>query len=128
VPWCLAGKGNSPRNLPSEAIADSSRDSLRPASTCPQLYKRDDEPDPGDDVIWQTLFDEAARLRDEVNAKGMSLIIFQPMSQYEGWPESSSRSEWVRAKARRWLKLCSLLGVKFLQVSGLSQRFPSEIM
>ena len=114
-------------DLPIEVTARSSRDALRPASTCPELYMRGNEPDPSDDVIWQALFEEATGLKDSVGAKGMRIIIFQPMSQYEGWPEESSRSEWVRAKARRWLKLCSMLGVKLLQVSRLTRSGENSI-
>lgn len=89
---------------------------VRPASTCPAEYIRDDEPDHSDDAIWDTLYSHADQLKAFARRLGFTLIIFQPLSQFEGWPTGSKRSDWVRRKAERWLPLCSKLGVNFLQV------------
>jgi sugar phosphate isomerase/epimerase len=82
---------------------------------------RDDEPDPSDTVIWDALYRRADDLKALAASYGLQVIIFQPMSQYEGWPEGSHRSDWVREKAKRWLPLCSKLGVTYLQVSDKSE-------
>jgi sugar phosphate isomerase/epimerase len=89
---------------------------LSPASTCPPLYIRDDEPDPSDEKIWAALYRHADGLKSLAASHGLEVIILQPMSQYEGWVEGSHRSHWVREKAKRWLPLCSKLGVTYLQV------------
>jgi sugar phosphate isomerase/epimerase len=93
-------------------------------STCPELYKRDDEPDNDDAEIWTALYDNAEKLKELALSFGLKLLIFQPMSQYEGWPEGTPRSSWVREKAKKWLPLCSKLGVEFLQVSSTDDHRP----
>lgn len=111
-----------------------------PASTCPPHYIRDDEPDPSDNEIWEALYASVKDVKELASSFGVKclqlvyrpslrcecmlkpyvflfrIIVFQPISQYEGWHEGSHRSAWARKKAERWLKLCGLLGVRFLQV------------
>ena len=91
--------------------------SISPPSTCPAEYIRDDEPDPSDEQLWDALYSHAEPLKALAKSLGLTLLIFQPLSQFEGWPKGSHRAEWVRRKAERWLPLCAKLGVGYLQVS-----------
>lgn len=88
----------------------------RPPSTCPEDWKVDDEPDPSDDQIWEALYSHATTLKDLARQHGLELLIMQPFNQFDGWPKGHEREEWVKRKAERWLKLCSMLGVDYLQV------------
>jgi len=92
----------------------------RPPSTCPEDWKVDDEPDPSDDQIWDALYSHANTLKDLAKKHGLELLIMQPFNQFDGWPKGHEREDWVRRKAERWLKLCSLLEVDYLQASPMS--------
>lgn len=76
----------------------------------------DDEPDPSDDEIWEALYGHAPALIDLALTHGLTLLIMQPLNQFDGWPSDHPRAEWARRKAERWLPLCSRLGVQYLQV------------
>jgi hypothetical protein len=91
-------------------------DLFSPASTCPPEWIRDDEPAPSDEKIWEAMYSEAEFLKNHVKSLGMQLVVFQPISQFEGWHKGSKRYEFVRAKAEKWLPLCAILGVQYLQV------------
>ena len=82
---------------------------------------RDGEPDPADDEIWDAMYAQTDRLKAFARSLGLIIIIFQPLSQFEGWPTGSERADWARRKAERWLPLCSKLGVEYLQVSPIVQ-------
>lgn len=92
-----------------------------PASTCPELYIRDGEPDPSDDILWDALNEEAVKVNDYAASLGMRIAVLQPFGQYEGWPAGSERGEWVKGKAKRWVKLAGLLGAEFLQLGSNDQ-------
>jgi len=48
---------------------------------------------------------------------GLTILMLQPLNQFDGWPENTKRADWVRRKAEKWLPLCSKLGVEMLQVT-----------
>lgn len=87
-----------------------------PPSTCPPEWCEADEPDPSDDVIWQALMDNTDKMKALAQSHGLKIICVQPLNQFDGWPVGSTRADWVRRKALRWLQLCSKLGVEFIQV------------
>ncbi|WVF67203.1 hypothetical protein IAT40_001951 [Kwoniella sp. CBS 6097] len=92
-----------------------------PPSTCPEGWKVDDEPDPSDDEIWSALFNHADALKSLAEHYGLKLGMMQPLNQFDGWPAGHKRGEWSRRKAALWLKLCSALGVGYLQVGANDQ-------
>ncbi|OCF44443.1 hypothetical protein I317_01703 [Kwoniella heveanensis CBS 569] len=92
-----------------------------PPSTCPEEWKVDDEPDPSDDVIWTALFNHADALKSLADHYALKLGMLQPLNQFDGWPRGHERGEWSRRKASLWLKLCSELGVGYLQVGANDQ-------
>ncbi|KAM0746807.1 xylose isomerase-like protein [Meredithblackwellia eburnea MCA 4105] len=92
-----------------------------PASTCRPEWIHDDEPDNADSEIWDALYRHTDTVRALAKRHGLEIIIFQPLSQYEGWSVGSERSEWVRRKAELWLGLCERLGVGYLQVGSNSE-------
>ncbi|WVW79123.1 hypothetical protein I302_101088 [Kwoniella bestiolae CBS 10118] len=89
-----------------------------PPSTCPEEWKVDDEPDPSDSTIWQAMYDHAEELKALAGKYGLRLLMLQPLNQFDGWPKGHEREEWCRRKAERWVGLCKLLGVEYLQVGA----------
>jgi hypothetical protein len=91
-----------------------------PASTCPPEWSEADEPDPTDTEIWDALYSKAGDLVSYAATFGLSILMLQPLNQFDGWHEGSKRGEWVKRKAEKWLPLCSKLGVEQLQVSHVT--------
>jgi predicted xylose isomerase-like sugar epimerase len=87
-----------------------------PASTCPDGWGEGGEPDPSDDQIWNVLYSKAEDVKALAKSYGLTVLMLQPLNQFDGWPEGSPRANWVRRKAERWLPLCAKLGVEMLQV------------
>ncbi|KAI5476109.1 hypothetical protein MNV49_000427 [Pseudohyphozyma bogoriensis] len=92
-----------------------------PPSTCPKEWIHDDEPDNDDKELWDALFRHTDTVKALAKKHGLNIIIFQPLSQYEGWSAGSKRSDWCRKKADLWLALCEKLGVGYLQVGSNSE-------
>ena len=44
--------------------------------------------------------------------------MLQPLNQFDGWRKGSKRHDWARAKAEKWMVLCSKLGVEMIQVGS----------
>ncbi|WVF72588.1 hypothetical protein IAT40_007405 [Kwoniella sp. CBS 6097] len=89
-----------------------------PAFTCPREWQEADEPDPSDTEIWAALNEDAPKLVQSASKRGIKILAIQPLNQFDGWPEGSKRSEWVRRKAEKWLYLCSQLQVEMIQVGA----------
>ncbi|GFZ52285.1 hypothetical protein JCM24511_10058 [Saitozyma sp. JCM 24511] len=89
-----------------------------PASTCPDGWGEGGEPDPSDDQIWNVLYSKAEDVKALAKSYGLTVLMLQPLNQFDGWPEGSPRANWVRRKAERWLPLCAKLGVEMLQVGS----------
>lgn len=51
---------------------------------------------------------------------GLTILMLQPLNQFDGWRERSERGEWVKRKAEKWLPLCSKLKVEQLQVREIA--------
>jgi sugar phosphate isomerase/epimerase len=67
------------------------------------------------------MYEQAVVLKEKIDSMGMKLVVFQPISQFEGWEKGSPRHGWVRAKAEKWLPLCAKLGVGYLQLGSNDQ-------
>lgn len=89
----------------------------RPPSTCPEAWGEGGEPDPSDEEIWDAMYGKAEDLKALAAKYGLQILMLQPLNQFEGWDEGSSRDEWAKRKAQKWLTLCSKLGVEQIQVS-----------
>jgi hypothetical protein len=70
-----------------------------PASTCPPEWSEADEPDPTDTEIWDALYSKAGDLVSYAATFGLSILMLQPLNQFDGWHEGSKRGEWVKRKA-----------------------------
>ncbi|ODN81782.1 hypothetical protein L202_02155 [Cryptococcus amylolentus CBS 6039] len=89
-----------------------------PASTCPPEWSEGGEPDPSDTEIWDAFYAKTDSFKALAAKYGLTILILQPLNQFDGWPEGSKRAEWVRRKAEKWLVLCSKLGVEQIQVGS----------
>jgi len=98
-----------------------------PESTCPPEWSEADEPDPTDTEIWDALYSKAEDMVSYAATFGLSILMLQPLNQFDGWREGSKRGEWVKRKAEKWLPLCSKLGVEQLQVSHVPRGMPELI-
>lgn len=89
-----------------------------PPSTAPVEWADAGEPDPSDAELWEALYSYAPKVVDLAKSYGISILMLQPLNQFEGWAKGTKRAEWSRAKAQKWLPLCAKLGVEQIQVSG----------
>ena len=87
-----------------------------PASSCPAEWSEADEPDPDDTAIWNALYRRADEMIAYAGSFGLTILMLQPLNQFDGWPAGSKRGAWVKRKAEKWLPLCSKLRVEQLQV------------
>lgn len=96
----------------------------RPPSTAPVEWADAGEPDPSDTELWDALYSYAPKVVELAKGYGISILMLQPLNQFEGWAEGTKREQWSRAKAEKWLPLCAKLGVEQIQVSSrLSETF-----
>ncbi|WWC65527.1 uncharacterized protein I303_108145 [Kwoniella dejecticola CBS 10117] len=89
-----------------------------PVSTCPEEYGEGGEPDPSDEKLWEALYSKTEDLKALAASHGLTILVLQPLNQFEGWTPGSERHQWCRRKAEKWLPLCSKLGVQHLQVGS----------
>lgn len=78
-----------------------------------------DEPDPNDEEIRRVMYESASDCQALAKTYDVKALIFQPLNQFEAWPEGE-RADWSKRKAERWIKLCAELGVEMLQVRPFS--------
>lgn len=93
-----------------------------PPSTAPVEWADAGEPDPSDTELWEALYSYAPKVIELAKSYGISILMLQPLNQFEGWAKGTKRAEWSRAKAQKWLPLCAKLGVEQIQVSGTFDR------
>lgn len=89
-----------------------------PPSTAPVEWADAGEPDPSDAELWEALYSYAPKVINLAKSYGITILMLQPLNQFEGWAKGTRRAEWSRAKAEKWLPLCAKLGVEQIQVSG----------
>ncbi|WRT69336.1 uncharacterized protein IL334_006320 [Kwoniella shivajii] len=89
-----------------------------PASTAPEEYAEGGEPDPSDQELWQALYSKTDDVKALAASFDLTILVLQPLNQFEAWSPGSERQQWCRRKAEKWLPLCSKLGVKQLQVGS----------
>lgn len=92
--------------------------SASPPSTAPVEWADAGEPDPSDTELWEALYSYAPKVVELAKSYGISILMLQPLNQFEGWAKGTKRAEWSRAKAQKWLPLCAKLGVEQIQVSS----------
>lgn len=115
-------KGLGPDKL--EFVADIQGS---PPSTAPVEWADAGEPDPSDVELWEALYSYAPKVIELAKSYGISILMLQPLNQFEGWAKGTKRAEWSRAKAEKWLPLCAKLRVEQIQVSFTADtRFFSE--
>lgn len=89
-----------------------------PPSTAPIEWADAGEPDPSDAELWEALYSYAPKVIALARSYNISILMLQPLNQFEGWAKGTKRAEWSRTKAEKWLPLCAKLGVEQIQVSG----------
>lgn len=110
------GEGADPRIVSLPDLMTRVAIDGRPPSTCPPEWGEADEPDPSDTEIWDALYARAEDMIAYAKSFGLTILMLQPLNQFDGWPEGSKRADWVKRKAEKWLPLCSKLHVEQLQV------------
>jgi hypothetical protein len=90
-----------------------------PPSTAPAEWADAGEPDPSDTELWEALYAYAPKVIELAQGYGISILMLQPLNQFEGWAKGTRREQWSRAKAQKWLPLCAKLGVGQIQVSDI---------
>lgn len=89
-----------------------------PPPTAPVEWADAGEPDPSDTELWEALYSYAPKVIELAKGYGLSILMLQPLNQFEGWAKGTKREQWSRAKAEKWLPLCAKLGVEQIQVGG----------
>ncbi|KAH8756212.1 xylose isomerase-like protein [Diaporthe sp. PMI_573] len=96
-----------------------------PPSTAPAEWADAGEPDPSDTELWEALYAYAPKVIELAQGYGISILMLQPLNQFEGWAKGTRREQWSRAKAQKWLPLCAKLGVGQIQV-GSNDHLPAD--
>lgn len=94
-----------------------------PPSTAPVEWADAGEPDPSDTELWEALYSYAPKVTELAKGYGLSILMLQPLNQFEGWAKGTKREQWSREKAEKWLPLCAKLGVEQIQVGGTDDLF-----
>lgn len=117
-------KTTLPSTPPNTTVSDCRKFELlaetagSPPSTAPVEWADAGEPDPSDAELWDALYSYAPKVIELAKSYGISILMLQPLNQFEGWEKGTKREVWSRAKAEKWLPLCAKLGVEQIQVSG----------
>ncbi|KAF2016016.1 xylose isomerase-like protein [Aaosphaeria arxii CBS 175.79] len=73
------------------------------------------EIDPKD---YNELCTVAAKIKEECDNRKLGIMMLQPFSNFEGWPEGSSGREDAFKRARGWIKIMQACGTDILQVGS----------
>jgi sugar phosphate isomerase/epimerase len=60
----------------------------------------------------------AAQLRDECRKRNLAIMMLQPFSNFEGWPEGSDGRNDAFKRARGWIRIMQACGCNMLQVGS----------
>jgi sugar phosphate isomerase/epimerase len=69
---------------------------------------------------WDDLCTAAFVVKAMCEAKGLTILILQPFSNFEGWAEGSQEREDAFERAKGWIRIMEACGTDMLQVSFLS--------
>ena len=86
-------------------------------------------------------YDDLCRAGNEVRelckARGLKILVLQPFSSFEGWPEGSSERKDAFERAHGWIRIMQAVGTDMLQVrladsvfdfdTEILSRFPNPI-
>lgn len=73
------------------------------------------EPDPNN---YDELCNVAARIHDECAKHSLGIMMLQPFSNFEGWPEGSDGRRDAFDRARGWIRIMQACGCDMLQVGS----------
>lgn len=65
---------------------------------------------------FDTLCHVAPEVKQLVEKKGLKLVMLQPFSNLEGWPEGSDGREDAFRRAKGWIRIMEAVGTDMLQV------------
>lgn len=74
---------------------------------------------------WDDLCTAAKVVKSQCDAKGLKILILQPFSEFEGWPEGSDERKDAFDRAKGWIKVMEACGTDMLQVSSALRSFDS---
>lgn len=66
---------------------------------------------------WDDLCTAAKVVKAQCHAQGLKVMMLQPFSNFEGWPEGSEGRKDAFARAEGWVKIMEAVGCDMLQVS-----------
>lgn len=67
---------------------------------------------------YPTLFEAAAAVRDLCARHEITIMVLQPFSNFEGWPEGSPEREDAFRRAEGWIEIMKTGGIEMLQVGS----------
>lgn len=74
---------------------------------------------------YDDLCTAAKVVKAQCEAKGLKILILQPFSNFEGWPEGSEEREDAFRRAKGWISIMEACGTDMLQVRSPSSPHPS---
>ena len=70
--------------------------------------------------VGESGYDDLCVAGEEVkklcNAKGLKILVLQPFSNFEGWPEASPQRRDAFERAEGWIRIMQAVGTDMLQV------------
>ena len=70
------------------------------------------------DADYTSLCEAASEVQQLCQNNGLKILVLQPFSNFEGWPEGSPEREDAFARARGWIDIMTALGTDMLQVGS----------
>ena len=122
IPTCYAtvsiGTPTTPLNQKLAAIAGAGFQGIELGfpdllSYASQTYKKD-----VDAQDFDTLCDAGRKVATMCQEAELKIIMLQPFSNFEGWPEESEGREDAFRRAKGWIRIMQAVGTDMLQVSS----------
>lgn len=67
---------------------------------------------------YDALCEAGAQVRSLCDGHNLKVVMFQPFSNFEGWPEGSRERDEAFARARGWIRVMEAVGTDLLQVGA----------
>lgn len=77
------------------------------------FFRRDIAPDD-----YEALCEAGRHVKELCKRHGLDILVLQPFSNFEGWPEGSKERQEAFEKARGWMDIMSAVGTDMLQVGS----------
>ncbi len=77
---------------------------------------------------YEDLCSAGVAVRKLCAANKLEIMMLQPLSNFEGWPEGSKERTDAFERARGWIKVMQAVGTSMLQVCTVSSHRPQQSM